>query len=480
MAKHTPLQAELITLDDVWFERYQMLKYSLDDWYVAISRRFDVYNIFNEYFQQKDAEKRKSPSVLSHTGNKKFNWDDFIAKQDDMPDDQIIQTHILLQIYVEHGCITSEIAIQLREEINHTTDSFCSFMKKMAAMLVDISNKDSKSIIIQKINDIKYKIHESETIKTPAFLDKLLLTMNNLNAGTEEVKVRYFNKAKLADMKKQILSGSILDIDDLSRKIIYTDAPYGELYYEENNHSSFPGPIKTFTIFNMIQAREKESEEQVQAVIQMFSEGQSSFFTRHRRNEMITVTEPDEFNSGHLIEKQILPFESKARELFEQLHFFGWGYSRNKNTSTPVEIYRSVCSVDINESDRNLIYSFMRWIKHQRGNTPGLNKRLNAREARVLVSDLQNTLKNVLDFEDIAKTLIECECQNLLCYLDYTILTLMQGVKPALSKKARRSNSLCADITTLDKATKEKLKILLADTMNTAFLKRLWELAYCS
>ena len=472
----------IIQLDDLWFKRYQKLEYSLADWYIAISKRLEIYKIFNEYFQQKDEKKRKSPLVLSHTGNKKFKWDDFITSQGNIPDDQILQIHVLLQVYLKHNGITTEIATQLRKDINQTPDTFRSFMNKMATMLVDMSSSDdSEAVIMNKINDIKYQLHENESIKTPAFMDDLLLTMNNLKICTDELKIQHFNKAKLAFMKEQIRSGSILDIDDTSRNIIYTNAPYGETYNEKNRHSSISRPVETFTIFNMIQARDKEPAEHVQAVIQMFSEGERSFFRNYMNEEIVTTTVPDEFNPGYFIENRTQPSESKSTQLYEKLHIFGWGYSISESIIEPVKIHRAVCSVNIEESNENILYSFMRWLKHQEKNNPVVNKKINAREARILITDIQSSVERLkLDFGRIAQKIFECENQNLLCYLDYTILTFMLETGPELSIKAQKNKILYTYITNPDKVAKEKLKMLLSDIMNVAFLKKLWQLAYCS
>lgn len=468
-------------LDTIWFKRYEDINYSIAQWYIALSRRLRACTIFDSYFHPAGKTSAIPFPMLRHAGNGKYNVDKFFRTLKHSPDDRVFQVHALLQVYYQHNLITADVASRLRKKFSYSDEDYHSLRQKLHAILMVPENKnhgDSDSLS-EEVNSKKYQLHKTEKPKTQAFLYDLLLTMGTINTVVDELKIEYSDRVALKRIKEIIASGDILNISDEGLRIIYTDAPYWQDDNTNKLYTSLAAPVSTFTVFNMVQARENEPDEHVQAVAQMLLEGEASFFSKQLKNEMLTECQPEDLNqNSRPVEQKILPANSPGYLLHDQLQTFGWGKSEDNDGISSSTITRALCSVDLSCSTEDLIYCFSSWVRQQKAlpASPVSRRVLTSDEIKKNITELKTTIKTLSNKTTrVIHRLDNYKYHNLLCYLDYTLLSLIEGQQPKIPSRAK-SNKLYKLIT--DKTQTEKYISLVRDAMSEESITDLWWYAF--
>lgn len=472
-------------LDTIWFKRYEDINYSIAQWYIALSRRLRACTIFDSYFHPTGKTSAIPFPMLRHAGNGKYNVDKFFRTLNHSPDDRVFQVHALLQVYYRHNLISADVASRLRKKFSYSDEDYHSLRQKLHAILVVPENKnrgDSDSLP-EEVNSKKYQLHKTEKPKTQAFLDDLLLTIGTINTAVDELKIEYDDRVALKRIKEIIASGEILNIyneTDEELRIIYTDAPFGECGNTNETYTPVASPVSTFTVFDMIRARENEPDEHVQAVAQMLLEGEASFFSKQLKNEMLTECQPEDLNqNSRPVEQKILPANSPGYLLHDQLQTFGWGKSEDNDDVSSSTITRALCSVDLSWSTEDLIYCFSSWVRQQKAlpASPVSRRVLTSDEIKKNITILEATTDILSKKADqVIQRLERYKYYHLLCYLDYTLLSLIEGRLPDICPHTKKNNDLCIRIT--DKTQTEKYISLVRDAMSEEHIKDLWWYAF--
>jgi chaperonin cofactor prefoldin len=466
-------------LDTIWFERYKNINYSIAQWYIALSRRLNACIIFDKYFDPTGKTSTIPFPMLRHAGNGKYNVDKFLQTLNHSPDDRVFQVHAMLQVYYRHNLISADVASRLRKKFSHSDEDYHSLRQKLHAILMVPENKNHGDPLPEEVNSKKHQLHKTEKPKTQAFLDDLFLTMSTIDDAVDELKKVYDDRVVLKRIKEIVTSGEILNISDEELRIIYTDAPYWQDDNTNKLYTSLAAPVSTFTVFNMLQARENEPDEHVHAVAQMLLEGEASFFSRQLKNEMLTECQPEDFNqNSRPVELKILPANSPGYLLHDQLQTFGWGKSEDNDSISSSVITRALCSVDLSRSTEDLIYCFSSWVRQQKAlpASPVSRRVLTSDEIKKNITELKTTIKTLSNKTTrVIHRLDDYKYYNLLCYLDYTLLSLICGQHPKIPSRAK-SNELYKLIT--DETQKEKYIRLVRDAMSKEHIEDLWWYAF--
>lgn len=477
-----------------WFNRYDEINYSIAEWYIAILRRIEACKIFDHYFRPEGKGGTAKFPMLGHAGNGKYCQDEFLSTLGKQLDDRVYQVHVLLQPYYRHRIITGDVANELRNKFSHSNDSLDELKKTIATIAFKFSEASDETLT-RGIYDLK--LHETEKPKTQKFIDDLVLTITNFDSIVDSLKKEHSNYAILIETTEQIKSGKILAIhssdNDFLDSIIFNTSPtqHKNCEYSSKLHS----PVADFTIFNIIQARRWEPEEHVDIVLKLFTSNGASDLAKQLSEEFVVEPVPDIFNNGcpeNLIEMPVLHATSPTNLLLDSLNTYGWDKKNGENNAP--ELIRAVCSVDLMLSEEELVYNFYLWLKkYYQENTKSLynNERReendkkeseNKKEQNRIEKKKTTKSKQIEELErkirvlrknnlSLNTTLVDFERRNLLCYLDFTIISLLNDYSTTIDDNIKRNNKVYKQIS--DPTQKDIYSKLIRKAMDKKFLQEL-------
>ncbi|MDK9584655.1 hypothetical protein [Lelliottia wanjuensis] len=461
-------------LDSSWFNRYAKINYSVDEWYIAISRRARACRIFDNYFRIKGSE---TPfPLLGYAGNSKYHKCELIRTLGKQPSDREYMAHILLQPYYQQGLITVDIANKLRYKYSRSDEDIRNLVRIITRAIskrenIDNNNTESAEKILElhEINNVNFDIISSD----------LTLKIFNPEPYIEELKLRCSDNYTLIDIEEKIKSGKILTIlssDDFYpdiTDIINIKMPLSQR--EEKSFINLTFPVSDFSIFNMFSRYTGDSDKLIQEVSKYLSEG-SECLVKRLREEFIT---DDSLNDN----------ASPTSLLIEDLKTFGWNKTIDSNGA--LSLSRAVCSIDLTIPEEEILYNFRLWLNQytQPTHTDTENNTLRSKDD----SDLKNKKlteerierktttrsKNIerLEMEikklnkkhtDIVNTILNFEKRYLLCFLDFTILSLLNE---NLSYNDINNNHIHNQV--IDKDQKKMYFNLVRKAMDKTFIKEL-------
>lgn len=469
-----------------WFNRYAEINYSIAEWYIAISRRLEACKIFDHYFRPEGKGGTAKFPMLGHAGNGKYCQDEFLSTLGKKLDDRVYQAHVLLQPYYRHGIITGDVANELRDKFSHSNDNLDELKKTIATLAFNFSGTSDK-ISTKGMYDLK--LHETEKPKTQKFIDDLVLTITNFDSIVDSLKKEHSNYAILIDTTEQIKSGKILAIhpgdNDFLDLIIFNTSPTQHKNCEPP--SKLHSPVADFTIFNIIQARRWEPEEHVDIVLKLFTDNGPLDLVKQLREKLIVEPTPDTFNNDcpdNLTERPVLHATLPTNLLLDNLKTYGWDKKKGDN-SVP-ELIRAVCSVDLMLSEEELIYNFYLWLKkyYQESTKPPSKKNedINTKDQNQLDKKKTTKSKQIEELEKkirvlrknnlcLMTTLVDFEKRNLLCYLDFTIISLLNDHSTTIDDNIKRNNKVYKQIS--DPTQKDIYSKLIRKAMDKKFLQEL-------